>query len=148
MGYTKGSAAHQRYLARRREEYATDAAFREEMIAYQRKRRAGGRAAKRTPHALDKKTERVTGFSPGLFARCWEAQGGLCAIFGVALTYGAKDPCRVNRDHDHTTGEPRGLLSFAANAALGAYEKMLARGGRHVAEFDAYLADPPARKLK
>lgn len=58
-----------------------------------------------------------------------EKQGGVCAICGVAATIGAQ--CRVSprrdwgppldMDHNHRTGQRRGLLCGGCNTALGLF---------------------------
>lgn len=63
-------------------------------------------------------------------------QGGVCGICG--------DPPQETRklalDHDHETGEIRGLLCGSCNYKLGVYEKWIKEGLREKA--DAYLARP------
>lgn len=53
--------------------------------------------------------------SPPATAALLEAQGGACAV--------CKEPLgsRFHVDHDHTTGEVRGLTHSACNAALGVF---------------------------
>ena len=49
----------------------------------------------------------------------WEAvYGPSCGICGAVQKPGGK---RLHRDHDHRTGEPRGILCFRCNAALRPY---------------------------
>ena len=48
-----------------------------------------------------------------------ELNGGeQCGICGATRKPGAK---RLHRDHDHRTGQPRGILCFRCNAALRPY---------------------------
>lgn len=44
--------------------------------------------------------------------------GEECGICGTVAKPGGR---RLHRDHDHRTGEPRGLLCFRCNAALRPY---------------------------
>ena len=53
------------------------------------------------------------GISRDTFEEMWERQGGLCAICLREL------PSHV--DHDHSTGQVRGLLCFRCNAGLGQF---------------------------
>jgi hypothetical protein len=47
----------------------------------------------------------------------WDGQGGICAICGRPPKAGRWGSLQV--DHDHDTGEIRGLLCFSCNAGLG-----------------------------
>jgi len=62
-------------------------------------------------------------------------QGGCCAICGNKLI-------KANTDHDHKTGEVRGLLCARCNRALGRFADRLDLLEAAV----RYLKDPPARK--
>ena len=64
----------------------------------------------------------------GMTAECYrellEAQGGGCALCGATSADGktyatTTEPRPLNVDHDHATGEVRGLLCSACNMALG-----------------------------
>lgn len=57
----------------------------------------------------------VYGLAPGEYAARYAAQGGLCALCRRA-TGRTK---RLARDHDHVTGEVRGLLCHPCNKILG-----------------------------
>lgn len=91
------------------------------------------------------------GLTPDEFHALLEAQGGVCAICG-----GTDTQRRLAVDHDHESGEVRGLLCSGCNGAkLGAlkddpvraearaeYHEERARRLRIAAE---YLRNPPAR---
>lgn len=54
------------------------------------------------------------------YVRMYESQGGCCAACrepADAITEDGQLPLRV--DHDHTTGEVRGLLCHGCNSAIG-----------------------------
>ena len=67
-----------------------------------------------------------------------ELQNGGCAICG-----GGTSKNHFAVDHDHSTGEVRGLLDAECNKALGRFRDDAARF-RSAA---AYLDNPPARKV-
>lgn len=65
----------------------------------------------------------------------FDFQGSRCAICGNQLI-------KANTDHDHKTGEVRGLLCARCNRALGRFGDSLILLRAAV----AYLESPPARK--
>lgn len=78
--------------------------------------------------SIDRKSWLHKGYGLTLddYQRMWDAQGGLCAIChrpetliqsptGVASLLGV--------DHDHTTGEIRGLLCSACNRGIGLFDE-------------------------
>lgn len=51
-----------------------------------------------------------------------EAQDGLCAICGrpeTTRSCASGEPRRLSVDHDHVTGQVRGLLCHGCNVAIG-----------------------------
>lgn len=67
-----------------------------------------------------------------LFAR----QQGRCAICETVEHGGPSTHSRLFADHDHATGEPRGLLCFRCNTALGKFRddpRLLLRAAAYVA---------------
>jgi hypothetical protein len=67
-----------------------------------------------------------------LFAR----QHGMCAICETTEPGGPSSHHRFFADHDHKTGEPRGLLCFRCNTALGNFRddpRLLLRAAAYVA---------------
>ena len=58
------------------------------------------------------------GIVPEQFEAILVAQGGRCAVCGVAES-GARD---WHMDHDHYTGEPRGILCVRCNGGLGLFK--------------------------
>lgn len=74
---------------------------------------------------------------PGEYDKLLEAQGGRCAICGSMRKY------RLNVDHDHKTGEVRGLLCRLCNGRL----LTAARDSVDILEAAIdYLTHPPAKR--
>lgn len=63
-----------------------------------------------------------------------EAQGGLCAV--------CKRSRAVHVDHDHATGEVRGILCEPCNGGLGQFRDSVTTIRKAI----EYLNDPPGRK--
>lgn len=64
------------------------------------------------------------------------AQDGRCALCGMPIT--VKDPAVA--DHDHTTGQMRGVLHRSCNSLLGKLENNRARYGlRDAVHFTKFL---------
>lgn len=73
------------------------------------------------------------GLSPEAFDALFEKQGGVCAICPQVFDRQAKKgPGCVCVDHNHDTGEVRGLLCRGCNVAAGFMEKDTARAIRAV----------------
>ena len=98
--------------------------------------RAFKKAQKARSH--DRSVARIYGLAPGDYARLLDAQGGRCAITGCRATGKSK---RLAVDHDHVTGEVRGLLCSNHNRVIG-YNYDNPEAFRSIA---AYLESPPAR---
>jgi hypothetical protein len=64
--------------------------------------------------ALVRNRERLYGISEDRYTELWAQQGGVCAI---CLEDSEKKGLGV--DHDHDTGEIRGLLCSQCNGAIG-----------------------------
>lgn len=84
-------------------------------------------AAKRNglqPHckACDalKARKRLYGVTPERFSEMWDEQGGACRICTAPLILGSKSGCAV--DHNHSTGDVRGLLCGLCNKGLGLFK--------------------------
>lgn len=58
------------------------------------------------------------GLNKSAFDAMLDAQGGRCAVCLVTLTRG-RGRTAAHLDHDHKTGQPRGILCQACNLALG-----------------------------
>ena len=72
----------------------------------------------------------------------YASQAGLCGICGTPVERHGK--AGVHVDHDHQSGDPRGLLCRNCNVALPAVERY---GGSWIIRALAYLGDPPASHL-
>lgn len=88
--------------------------------------------------AHDASVQRTYGLPPGGYERLYAAQGGTCAITGCRATGKTK---RLAVDHDHKTGEVRGLLCGPHNQLIG-YNRDNPAAFRSMAD---YLENPPAR---
>jgi hypothetical protein len=86
----------------------------------------------------DTRVTTIYNLNPGDYDRLYTAQGGRCAIAGCTATGKTK---RLAVDHDHTTGEVRGLLCGPHNYDL------LGRFVNALRPALDYLADPPARRI-
>ena len=73
--------------------------------------------------------------TPEKWQAIWDYQDGKCAICGHALKI-------ANTDHDHKSGETRGLLCSRCNRALGRFGDSLVLLLAAV----RYVQEPPARK--
>ena len=73
--------------------------------------------------------------TPEKWDTIFHAQEGKCAICGCFLK-------KANTDHDHKTGEVRGLLCQRCNRALGRFADSVVL----IQAALVYLLDPPARK--
>lgn len=89
--------------------------------------------------AHDKRVQAVYGLSEGDYDRLYEAQGGVCFICRRA-TGKVK---RLAVDHDHKTGEVRGLLCGVDNKLIGHLRDDPVLAQRIV----DYLINPPARQV-
>lgn len=71
----------------------------------------------------NKRLEKFYGCDQATYDRFFEKQGGVCAICGKKETRVAKGSlCSLAVDHDHETGEIRGLLCYHCNLALGHFK--------------------------
>jgi hypothetical protein len=71
------------------------------------------------------------GLTPAQYDDILEAQGGVCALCDAPPTQGIS----LHVDHDHRTGEIRGLLCVRCNNALGVFREhpdLLRRAARYV----------------
>mgnify|MGYP003394027974 CR=1 FL=1 len=68
-----------------------------------------------------------------LYYKILHHQGGVCELCHTV----AKDGKFV-LDHDHVTGNIRGVLCIACNSSLGAYERIVKTKGKHKA-LKAYI---------
>lgn len=87
------------------------------------------------------------GFTQEHYDGCRKLQQDKCAICTRLMIVKKFGFDRLNCDHDHATGEPRGLLCSPCNSGLGMYEKRQREMGVVIEIYDNYLADPPVRRL-
>lgn len=101
---------------KRRERYASDPEFRDQVRAAVREsRRRHPEATRRRDTAKSRK--RITGWTQAEYDAAFLAQGGVCRICGRAP--GARALCA---DHCHRTGKKRGLLCIPCNVWIGGFE--------------------------
>lgn len=106
---------------------------REQRIKHHQKRSEYARATgtKWTPESREKYklpkdeqffayAERSYGVSRQRYEEMWAAQGGVCAICRRECNRSNSD--RLCIDHDHGTGQVRGLLCFKCNVGLGRFD--------------------------
>ncbi|MDP3940356.1 MAG: endonuclease domain-containing protein [Deltaproteobacteria bacterium] len=77
-------------------------------------------------------------FSPDQIGILLHYQDHTCGICGCTIA--ASAAC----DHDHTTGEYRGLLCMPCNVTEGYIRKSGLTPAEYGARLEAYLANPPA----
>lgn len=88
----------------------------------------------------DAMVQKTYGLGPGDYERLYEAQGGRCAVAKCRATGKTK---RLAVDHNHATGEVRGLLCGVHNQLIG-YNQDSPEVFDSLAE---YLRNPPARRV-
>jgi hypothetical protein len=96
----------------------------------------------RKARAHEQHVQRTYDLKPGEYDKLYAAQNGLCYICGPRTGHGGHSR-RMPVDHDHATGEVRGLLCGICNDILGRWRDdplCFARGF-------AYLLEPPARRI-
>lgn len=87
----------------------------------------------------ERSVQRTYGLKEHEYGRLYEGQGGVCALCNRAT--GASR--RLSVDHDHATGEVRGLLCRPCNTFLGHARDDIAFFWRCI----RYLRTPPAREI-
>lgn len=95
---------------------------------------------RRKAYNHEKHVQTVYGLEKGDYARLYEFQGGLCALCRRAT--GASR--RLSVDHDHATGDVRGLLCRPCNTLLGHARDRLSFFRRCI----GYLVMPPFTAMK
>jgi hypothetical protein len=89
---------------------------REYTNAYYAKKNAG------TSYSRDRHMEKFYGITPARYAEMLEEQNGLCAICNQPPDGNGKNGRVLFIDHDHVSGEVRGLLCRACNGGLGLFK--------------------------
>jgi 5-methylcytosine-specific restriction endonuclease McrA len=96
---------------------------------------------KANPYSVRKSSLKRVNFTPELYDEMLEAQGNVCALCGTDKAGGSGT---FHADHDHNTGNPRGLLCMSCNHTIGNIEnkpadwmdkarKYINNGGFHTA---------------
>jgi len=96
------------------------------------------RKKNRSKASHEARVQAVYGLKPGEYDKLLAAQGGVCAICGGSRRG------NLDVDHDHKTGEVRGLLCAADNRKVLKYARNDPERLRRAA---AYLEDPPAPRI-
>lgn len=94
--------------------YNTDPVKRAQRTQYARKHRA-----KFATRYEDQRLQRTYGISLADYQRLLNEQDGCCAICRSAFGKSNRGSKRLHVDHDHATGQPRGLLCGACNRGIG-----------------------------
>lgn len=89
---------------------------------------------------LEIRMKSVYGIDAQQYKTLLENQKGLCAICGTARPETPSGTWCI--DHDHVTGEIRGLLCFLCNSGLGHFRDRIDL----IENAKAYLVNPPAHK--
>lgn len=92
--------------------------------------------------AHDKRVGEIYGLAPGQYAELLEFQGG-----GDAITGQKPRAKRLAVDHDHETGEVRGLLVKHTNFYVLGWLERFEDPFKILDAIAAYLKNPPARRL-
>lgn len=115
--YDRASRSRDHVKARKKERESSP-----EYRAKEKVRKA--RYLKQRPYMTRPSTLRRFGLTPEQYLEMLEKQGGVCAICGKAETVTGKNgaPIHLAVDHDHETGNVRGLLCRMCNIGLGYLE--------------------------
>jgi hypothetical protein len=102
------------------------------------------RAWKRAQKARtrDNRVCRVYGLAPGDYERLRASQGGICAVCGKWSGRNGRTKA-LAVDHDHESGEVRGLLCSTCNRTIGEYRD----NPELFVRMANYLLRPPARDV-
>jgi hypothetical protein len=121
--------SNREYMARKRaEDPDKSRAYERAWYAANRERRSAYILARRDPAKHNARSRKYrTGFTQADWDEKFAAQSGLCAI--------CRERAASDADHNHTTGQKRGLLCRRCNITLGLYE------GTMRAKFDTYLSE-------
>lgn len=132
----KNSEKYRETLRLKRELYASDPEHRKRVLEKQAKWRKTN--PKRGRHASVKRY----GITLSQFDDMVQRQGGVCAICRLEPLAGIKKHCQgFYVDHDHVTGEVRGLLCTNCNQGIGHLKDDVERLRSAI----EYLNNPPAR---
>lgn len=83
----------------------------------------------------DARLKRLYGLEPGDYEHVLQYQGGVCFI----CKQPPKEGKNLHVDHNHKTGQTRGLLCWQDNAALGKFKD----DGKRLSHALEYVKNPP-----
>jgi hypothetical protein len=111
--------------------HAEQIAENKKRLYYARHEENKQRLRARYPKVRAWKLMRVYGLTVEDYDRMYEEQGGACAICRNPKNDGPRPSLHV--DHDHATGEVRGLLCNLCNVGLGSFGDDIERLGQAIA---------------
>lgn len=99
---------------------------------------------RRAASAHERASQGVYGMAPGEYGAVWEAQGRRCALCRLAT--GRRK--RLARDHDHETGQFRGILCGPCNKDVMGRAELTGDAVAYFVRCIEYLANPPSNRVK
>lgn len=99
------------------------------------KRNAKALRERERPRDWRKNLKKRYGITEAEYDAMLAKQNGVCAMCGGPN----KLARRLGVDHNHTTGQVRGILCISCNAGLGFFEKMQSQLAKYLEEYDDTL---------
>lgn len=96
-------------------------------------------------HVFLQHVERTYGVSPAEYRALYRAQGGRCYVCRIATGPTKENPKarHLGVDHDHLTGEVRGLVCTGSRSAMTCNRLIAIFGRAQLLRAAAMLSDPP-----
>lgn len=93
--------------------------------------------------------QRTYGLAPEEYRALYRAQGGVCYVCRIATGPTKKNPKarHLGVDHDHLTGEVRGLVCTGSRTAMTCNRLIAIFGRAQLLRGAAMLSDPPPARL-